>query len=869
MNEVKIFEQKDLVLKVSPVYNPEKLDLSAWQPFINKLCTDRPFQMDAINSVITYLAGGRYNSLKDLATENYNSNFKLQEKYSSLDALHRTLQLQNKLYATIDLATGTGKSYVIYGIAQIMLGIGLVDRVLVLCPSLTIESGLKEKFDFLSGDAALKKLIPESAAIKNPRIIDANQTIRKGDVCVENIHAVYENTGSSIGDSLRGIGEHVLVLNDEAHHIFNKTSGNTAEEKSIKKWKEFLMNPEYGFHYIVGLTGTAYIDDDYFTDVIFRYSIRNAIESHIVKNVDYVKEDDSQGDFEKFQKIYQNHLKNAEKYSLIKPITIMVTRDIARAKALYEDVVEFLMAQEHKAKPEIEKKVIIVTSHKEHRGNIPKLKYVDDKNDPIEWIVSVSMLTEGWDVKNVFQIVPMEEKAFNSKLLVAQVLGRGLRVPSEYKLPQPKVVVFNHKSWSSKIKKLIDEVLEIEKRIYSTVLTDGDRASYHFNIFNIGSVNDPVEVTYESESKTMDFSRLLSEGIVLESQEIIVTKETEYESVLGGQYRNRNYSIENPTSTIDEVLDKLYGEFEDREWEGKALKLGEDEYTQNNLPPRDVIRKIIELSMEKRGNKGELIVERNVHKILSAFATMLRKKNKSLITRSQYGETEIISTKKLERQSVGIGSLRRGATVFYSDEWENEIIDAEQVMIMNEVIADLTLPRAAIMKLSPFYLKTPVSLVITNFEPERKFIELLCKPENAKNITAWVKSRDRNFYEIQYSFKLGSAESKTRKHSHANFNPDFFIIINKESVKYVLVIEVKDDDADSIENRAKYKYGVEHFKQLNNRLEGQGVNERYLFHFLSPGGYQTFFSHLKDGTVLESQEKYRCALEILLEQNGV
>ena len=66
------------------------------------------------------------------------------------------------------------------------------------------------------------------------------------------------------------------------------------------------------------------------------------------------------------------------------------------------------------------------------------------------------MLTEGWDVKNVFQIVPMEERAFNSKLLVAQVLGRGLRIPNAYNTPQPKVTVFNHKSWSSKIKKLIE-----------------------------------------------------------------------------------------------------------------------------------------------------------------------------------------------------------------------------------------------------------------------------------------------------------------------------------------------------------------------------------------------------------------------------
>ena len=55
------------------------------------------------------------------------------------------LNLNKKLFANIDLATGTGKSYVIYGIAQIMLGLGLIDKVLVLCPSLTIESELIEK----------------------------------------------------------------------------------------------------------------------------------------------------------------------------------------------------------------------------------------------------------------------------------------------------------------------------------------------------------------------------------------------------------------------------------------------------------------------------------------------------------------------------------------------------------------------------------------------------------------------------------------------------------------------------------------------------------------------------------------------------
>ena len=95
---------------------------------------------------------------------------------------------------------------------------------------------------------------------------------------------------------------------------------------------------------------------------------------------------------------------------------------------------------------------MIVTSADEHKVNVKKLKEVDKTEDATEWIVSVSMLTEGWDVKNVFQIVPWEDKAFNSKLLIAQVLGRGLRVPPEYQTPQPKVRVFNHDAWSRNIR---------------------------------------------------------------------------------------------------------------------------------------------------------------------------------------------------------------------------------------------------------------------------------------------------------------------------------------------------------------------------------------------------------------------------------
>lgn len=203
-----------------------------------------------------------------------------------------------------------------------------------------------------------------------------------------------------------------------------------------------------------------------------------------------------------------------------------------------------------------------------------------------------------------------------------------------YKSPQPKVVVFNHKAWSSKIKRLVDEVLEIETRVNSVIISEGTRSEYHFSVKNINYSTEQTTIDKPTDSCSVDFTRLMTEGIVLESQSISVERGTTYETIMGGASRERNYAIRNITWTIDEVVDKLFEEFEQREWEGKTLKLGEDEYTQNALPPRTVIENIIRLSMKKRGNNGEEVIETNVHKILSAFTPLLRKNKKTIISRA-------------------------------------------------------------------------------------------------------------------------------------------------------------------------------------------------------------------------------------------
>jgi len=840
---IKIYKTQDLVLQVKQNYNPAKLNLKKWVSFLDVLCGDREFQKDAITNTIIFLASGEYRSIEDLVEENFRKNDEIQKRYKNVRDYQKNLPLPHKLSAVIDLATGTGKSYVIYGVAQIALGLGLVDKVLVLCPSLTIESGLKEKFEKLSGDDKIKATLPEDVIFKNPRIIDANSTIKNGDICVENIHAVYERTGSSINDSLKGKGERVLVLNDEVHHAYNSTN-----EKDIRKWKAFLLNPDFNFKYILGLTGTAYIDDEYFNDVIYRYSIRKAVNDRVVKSVDYVAKDENIDKNEKFQKIYDNHDEFVKKYRLIKPLTILVTKDISKAKRLREDLIDFLEKQEKISRKAVEKRVLIVTSHKDHKKNVLELKNVDDRENSVEWIVSVSMLTEGWDVKNVFQIVPWEDRAFNSKLLIAQVLGRGLRIPEEYKSPQPKVRVFNHDAWSRNIRGLVDEILEIEVRLTSEVLASVERAKYHFDLYTIDYEKQEKAVKAKKDTKIFDYSK----GFInLVAQVEQIDRETEYED-LGGVIKPKTTIIQKEVFGVDEVVAKIVETFKTRDFEAK-IRFPKGEYEKEHLPPKKEIKEIVINSMRKVGIKSGVLTEDNANRVFKAFQTLFRARGSTIVLERTVNKPKLISTKKLEKESIAVGAIKHGSTVFYTENFKDECSNG-MIDILQDVIDDESLPRSASKEVNPYCLKTPVNVVLTKQEPERKFVEAIVSSKVCKKIDAWIKSRDMGFYSVEYSWRKGEHPTQ------GTFNPDFFL----KTGENIIVIEIKSDGDDSEENKAKYRWAKKHFEDLNAELKKNKIKQRYFLHFLSPNSYSEFIEYFCDNRIFD--KKFRSNLEDLLDR---
>ena len=825
MLEKQTFRNQDLVLKVSENVDPKVFDINKYEPFLDALCREREYQKEAIRITLRYLLGGQCKNLRELAEENYHQNPILQEKYSSLEDFYRNLQLPDKLCCSLDLATGTGKSFIIYGLARIMLAEGAVDQVLVLCPSTTIEDGLLDKFHALSADKTLRDLLKGAGAkILNPGIINATETIKKGDICVENIHAVYKHVKSAIRDSLKGKGQRTLILNDEVHHM---VSGPKSE---LKKWKEFLLDSEFNFRYIVGDSGTCYVKNDYFADVIYRFSLRQSIEEKFVKSFFYATEGVPKNESEKFQWIYENYKKNQKKYYKIKSLTILVTKDIAACKRLTEKWIKFLAEKEKISRRTAERKVLIVTSAKEHQNNIPKLKTVDDRNNPVGWITSVSMLSEGWDVENVFQIVPHEERAFNSKLLIAQVLGRGLRIPQAYKGEQPVVTVFNHDKWSKSIKHLVDEVLEIEKRIHSYIIPK--KEDYNFNLSNI-DYKKTEEITEIPQLKEFNFARLQREGISYSTQAKRLPKEIRYAKAVVEDEEIRKAIIELKMYPIEEAVQRVWGVI-------AAIDMDLDTSYSRKFT-RERIKEVIQKSLKRIKDKTGWVSEENLQKTLQAFGVARRKKTKSLRYKIKAENLVKTNTAEIKKDSLGIGALRRDSTIFF-DGYTQKLNEEEDKKLLKELLEDETLPRSAFYEIKNQYnFKTPVNITFTAQKPEREFVKRLIEDENSKAIDAWIKSRDVGFYSIEYSWRKGEHPKQ------GSFNPDFFIKTKND----ILVVEIKEDKAITDENTAKLKYARQHFQRVNKLQDKQ----KYYFKFLSPESYDQFFESFRKGKYKEFKSK--------------
>ncbi|MEK7547290.1 MAG: DEAD/DEAH box helicase family protein [Patescibacteria group bacterium] len=825
-NGIKSFHNEDLLLEVGASVDRRKWDENKYEPFIDELCGIREYQKEAIRTALRYLLGGEYRNLRELAGKNFERSSILRDKYGSRSNMEHHLQLPDQLAASLDLATGTGKSYVMYGIAAIMLAEGTIDRVLLLCPSTTIETGLLEKFELLAGNADLRDLLPAGAAVNAPRIINASESIVSGSICIENYHAILAHVHSSIRDSLKDKGDRTLILNDEAHHVANEA------ENKAKKWKEFLTDPDYAFRYIIGVSGTCYVGNEYFSDVIYRYSLRQAMEEKFVKKVQYVAEmpKTKQPEEEKWQLVLNRHeeIRRKLKPHKLRPLTIVITRDIRGCKDVAEKFKAFLKEETGKSREQIEDQVLVIHSD---APDLPRLAGVNNGSSKVEWILSVSMLNEGWDVKRVFQIVPHEKRAFESRLLIAQVLGRGLRVPDGWKGIQPEVTVFNHDKWADDIRHLVYEVMEFEKRIPTFPVISSE---FNFELLNIEYDPKARIETYPMNKKY----KLFTKGYVdLSTEQPIEEVRVEFEEADTGARTQWKTKIKHKTFSSRELAEVMYQRFED------LPKADDRKFYTKQFPP-EKLEEIIKLSLKKSSNKA--ITDSMRQKFLQSLGTLQRKA--AQVVRYDFEPTNYYSVSTTERpqESASASDLKNGKTLFYMSKTEESMPD-EYKEFYKEAIDDGSGFKC--VKVANHYdLKTPLNAVVADYDNERRFVRELVNPDNTKHIETWIKSTPIGFYEIDYFWKKGGNPKRGK------FNPDFFI----KTGKLILIIEIKDDDEinePAPENKKKNSYALAHFNRINAYLRKKKIDVSYKFKFLTPTDFPGFFQSIRDSKVADFRSK--------------
>lgn len=921
--------------------NYEKFDFSEIEEYVSELSSGRDYQYEAIKNILIYLWGGSYPDLKTLAKENYKKKSSIQHRFQSEENFLRHLPLPDRLSGVIHMATGTGKSYVIFAIAYLSILLGKVKRVLVLGPSSTvIESGLRGKFkEYLFGTTGLylKEKLPEKYRNIPINLLDENHPIEDNSIVIENINSIYNMENNSIGDTLFSQTDEVLVLSDEVHHCyshlkysgdhFELDEGGTGDVKDERLWMKFIRTePKIKWH--IGFTGTPYNQDEYFTDVIYNYSIKDALDEKIIKEINPIIHTESEtGDdteltlYQKFEQILKTHYINKEKYaypdksenSRLKPITIFINSKQSVAQKNTQDFVKVLSEylknnnEEYRDFPTstlyqiANEKVICVISNPTDSDYQEKLDAIEEL-DPektggkVEFIFAVNKLSEGWDVDNVYQIVPMEDRVFNSKLLISQVLGRGLRLPRNVPYAQvmsryPEVTITNHEKFAEHIKDLLYAVTECESRFFSKTFKSEesyDRKKHNFNVLNLEYI--PSQRLEDAKPPRQDMTNRI----------LTLTKPTETLKLkVEYLHDTKKFSLSRNFYTLDQIVEDIATRFEVRQFENKNFDFGFG-IVINELPTRDDIEKVIRAAMDYTGFTDNKLSEENRKQVDIFFNQFLPPGKKKVVRFNVEGNPYGLKTEEMKASSIRTSELDKYASIFISENYQEEL-RGENIFVIDELmriaksksaeqfglqfgdVEDTEFYRQCIsfkpvFSVNTSMFKTPQNLVIVNHKPERDFVFRLI--ENSKYLDCWIKSRDMDFYSIDYEFFKGGKD-RTRR----SFNPDFFISIDIENyimkisadnpdadisgllklqdkgkTKIIKSVEIKSDDDKTEVTNAKMKWGKSHFESLNKVIDSfnpidieekfrNGLKSYYTFDLLTPEQYQKWFADLRGGKI--------------------
>jgi type III restriction enzyme len=242
------------------------------------------------------------------------------------------------------------------------------------------------------------------------------------------IRSFREEIGESYFDYLASLPDLVLLM-DESHR-YRATAGMRAINE---------LKPVLGLE----LTATPFVESPRgpvaFRNVIYDYPLARAMEDGFVKEPAVVtRKDFNPGGkspeaiqtlkLEDGIRLHESVKVDLETYArengerIVKPFVLVIARDTTHAAELMS-----LIQSEAFFKGRYADKVIQVDSSVKEEETVEKLLTVEQNDNPVEIVIHVNMLKEGWDVTNLYTIIPL--RAANARTLIEQSIGRGLRLP--------------------------------------------------------------------------------------------------------------------------------------------------------------------------------------------------------------------------------------------------------------------------------------------------------------------------------------------------------------------------------------------------------------------------------------------------------
>ncbi len=335
--------------------------------------------------------------------------------------------------AVVDMATGVGKTYVLASTIEYLAAEGVRDFV-VITPGRTILDKTVANFtpghpkSLLRGMEVRPVVVTSEnfatpamrAALDDPGqvklyIFTVQALLKPQSKLGRRTHKFQEGLGEAFYAHLQE-RENLVVFADEHHTYYGPAFSAAVRE----------LRPRV----LIGLTATPHRKTPP-SQIIFRYPLAAAIADRLVKTPVLVgrKDDRTDPQTKLLDGIRLLELKDlaVQRWcqdtgaTPVFPIMLVIAPSIAEAEEI-----ELILCDPSFAGGRYADRVLTVHSDKPDEALV-QLDRLEEPDNPYRVVISVGMLKEGWDVKNVYIIASL--RASVSEILTEQTLGRGLRLP--------------------------------------------------------------------------------------------------------------------------------------------------------------------------------------------------------------------------------------------------------------------------------------------------------------------------------------------------------------------------------------------------------------------------------------------------------